>query len=37
MGMVWLSGGKREGVLGRCLERYFKGMVLEMCFREEVT
>jgi hypothetical protein len=32
--MVWLSGGKREGVLGRCLERYFKGMVLEDAWGE---
>jgi len=30
--MVWLSVGKRQGILGGCLERYFRGMILEKCF-----
>ncbi len=25
-------GLKREGILGGCLERYFRGMILERCF-----
>jgi hypothetical protein len=31
-GMVWLSVGKRQGILGGSLERYYREMILERCF-----